>query len=87
MDNCFIKSFDLMCCHLNLMLKLIHIPIVLLLQLYLFRNLTNLVFNGAMFQIVRWPRDDGKIARATNTACHSVMNIRAEMRSKVVPNE
>jgi hypothetical protein len=51
MDKCFIKSVDLMCCHLHLLLKPIHIPIVLLLQLNLFNYLTNFVFDGAIFRI------------------------------------
>jgi hypothetical protein len=86
MDKCFIKSFDLICCRVNLLLKTIHIPIVLLLQQNLFHYLTNIVFDGAIFQMVWWPWDDGKIARA-NTTNHRVMNIRAEKRSKVFPNE
>jgi hypothetical protein len=36
--------------------------------------------------VLRWPRDNGKIARA-NPAHHHVMNICAEMHSKVVLNE
>ncbi len=86
MDKRSIKSFDLMCCCLNLLLKPIHIPIDLLLQPNLFYYLTNFLFNGAIFWMVRWPRDNGKIARA-NTARHRVINICTEMRSKVVPNQ
>ncbi len=85
-DKRFIRSIDLMCCHLNLLLKPIHIPIVLVLQPNLFHYLTNFVFNGAMFCMVWWPQDNGKITRA-NTARHHAMNICTEMCSKVVPNE
>ena len=86
MDKLFIKSFDLMCCRLNLLLKPIHNPIVLLLLPNLVYYLTNFVFDGAIFRMVRWPQDNGKIARA-NMARHLVMNIGTEMRSKVVPNQ
>ncbi len=86
MHKRFIKSVDLMCCCLNLLLKPIHIPIVLLLQPNLFHYLTNFVFDGAIFWMVRRLRVNGKIARA-DTACHRVINICTEMRSKVVPNQ
>jgi hypothetical protein len=86
MDKCFIESFDLMCCHLNLLLKPIHIPMVLLLQPNLFHYLANFVFLWAIFWMVWWPWGNGKIVRA-NTALHHNMNICAEMCSKVVPNE
>jgi hypothetical protein len=86
MDKHVIKSFDLMCCRFNLLLKPIHIPIVLLLQLNLFHYLTNFVFDGAIFWMIWWPQDNGKITRA-NTACHRVIHVCAEMHSKVVSNQ
>jgi hypothetical protein len=64
-DKHFIKSFDLMCCHLYLLLNLIHIPIVLLLQSNLFHYLANFVLDGAIFWMVQWPQDNGKLLRPT----------------------
>jgi hypothetical protein len=86
MDKRFIKSFHLVCCRLNLLLMPIHIPVVLLLQPNLFHYLTNFVFNEAIFWMVQWLRDNGKIARA-DTARHHVIIICTQMCSKVVPNQ
>jgi hypothetical protein len=84
----FFKSFDLISRQCYLVLKPIQVPVLLLLHLQpdLLHQLTDLVLDWAVFWMVQRPRDNQEIGR-TNTARHCVVDIRAVMRSKVVPNE
>ena len=82
----FFKSFDLISHQCYLLLKPIQVPVLLLLQPNLLYHLTDLVLDCAVFWMVWWPQDNREIG-GTNTARCCVVNIRAVMRSKVVPNE
>ncbi len=82
----FFKSFDLISRQCYLVLKPIQVPVILLLRPNRLHHLTDLVLNWAVFWMVRRPRDNQEIG-GTNTARHRVVDVRAVMRSKVVPNE
>jgi hypothetical protein len=82
----FFKSFDLISRQCYLVLKPIQVPILLLLQPNLLHHLTDLVLDWAVFWMVRRPRDNREIG-GSNTPRHCVVDVRAVMRSKVVPNE
>ncbi len=82
----FFKSFDLISRQCYLVLKPIQVPVLLLLQPDLLHHLTDLVLDWAVFWMVRRLRDNREIG-GTNTACHYVVDVRAVMCRKVVPNE
>jgi hypothetical protein len=82
----FFKSFDLIRRKHDLVLKPIQVPVLLLLQPNPLHHLTDLVLYWAVFWMVRRPRDNQEIG-GTDTPRHCVVDVRAVMRSKVVPNE
>ncbi len=85
-NKLFFKSFDLISPQCYFVLKPIQVAVLLILQPNLLHHLTDLVLNWAVFWMVRRPRDNREIGW-TNMARHCVVDIRAVMRSKVVPNE
>ena len=81
-----IKMFNLICSDHNFLLETVDIPIILLLQPDPLHNLTYFVFNWAIFWMIRWPWDNGEVAR-TDTVCHSVVDVHTVMRGEVVPDK
>jgi hypothetical protein len=82
----FFKSFNLISRKHDLMLEAVQVPVVLLPQLNPLHHLADFVLHWAIFWMVRRPRNNQEIAR-TITVHHRVVNVRAVMCRKIVPNE